>query len=277
MEQSKQATVITMGNLKGGTGKTTNTTMIAYELSDMGYKVLVIDQDPQANATELYLKTKAKHGDLVSFDKTLMTAIIEKDLSQIVTEIKENLYILPSFSDFAIYPFYLEKLFPGQEGLENRVKYLKTLIEPLKSEYDFIFIDVPPTESLFTHGALYASNYVVIILQTHERSYAGALSFIEYLQDKLINRYDADIDILGIIPVLLKSTSTTDQRVLKRAKENFGEGNMFNTVIKSMDRLKTFDDTGITNNRKDVNDRNVHDKYKELANEFIEKINALKG
>lgn len=278
MNGNKLADVVTFGNLKGGTGKTTNCTMIAYELSKLGYKVLLVDHDPQSNSTELYLKTKAREEDeIVTFNKTLMTAIVEKDLAQIITKIKDNLYILPSFSDFAIYPFYLEKLFPGEDGIESRVKYLKTLIDPLKKDYDFIFIDVPPTESLFTHGALYASDYVIIILQTHERSYAGALSFIEYLQRDLINKYNADIEILGVIPVLLKSSSTTDQRVLKRAIDYFGEGNMFKTIIKTMDRLKTFDNTGITDSKSDPHDKKVHKKYTELSKEFIEKLNELKG
>ena len=111
MAENKEAIIVTFGNFKGGTGKTTNSTMIAHALSMKGYKVLLCDQDPQANATSLYLKTKALETDeIVAFNKTLMAAIQEEDLGQIVTEIKENLYLLPSFSDFALYPRFLENV-----------------------------------------------------------------------------------------------------------------------------------------------------------------------
>ena len=65
-----KAIVVTFGNFKGGTGKTTNSTLLAYELATQGKKVLLCDQDPQANATSLYLKTKELiSGDLHSFNK----------------------------------------------------------------------------------------------------------------------------------------------------------------------------------------------------------------
>ena len=70
------AKIITFGNFKGGTGKTTNSTMIAKTLSDKGYKTLLIDMDPQGNATNLYLKTKNYLSEeLIVFEKTLMSAI----------------------------------------------------------------------------------------------------------------------------------------------------------------------------------------------------------
>lgn len=74
--------VITFSNFKGGTGKTTNSTMTGIELARRGYKTLLIDLDPQANATNLYLKTKNNvGGEVTSFDETLMTAI-KKQKSQ---------------------------------------------------------------------------------------------------------------------------------------------------------------------------------------------------
>lgn len=269
MKKNDRATVVTFGNFKGGTGKTTNSTMIAYALSDMGYKVLLSDQDPQANATSLYLKTKSEISDeIVGFNKTLMTAIQEEDLEQIITEIKENLYLLPSFSDFALYPRFLEKKFVKEV---DRVQYFSKLIEPLKEDFDFIFIDVPPTISIITDSALYASDFVVVVLQTQERSLQGAEVFTKYLQS-LIDEYNADLDIIGILPVLLKNGAAVDLATLENAKEIFGEENMFDIVVKNMERLKRFDITGITDD--DMHDRRVHESYKAIAAEFISRLNA---
>ncbi|EDE2194078.1 AAA family ATPase, partial [Listeria monocytogenes] len=105
-----KAKVITFGNFKGGTGKTTNSAMIGNELARQGKKTLLIDLDPQANATSLYLLTKQRLEDnIVTFDKTLMTAISEGSIEEIVLNIKTNLFLLPSFADFTSYPLFLEK------------------------------------------------------------------------------------------------------------------------------------------------------------------------
>lgn len=269
MKNDNKATVVTFGNFKGGTGKTTNSTMIAYALSDLGYKVLLSDQDPQANATSLYLKTKSEiSGEIVSFKKTLMSAIQEENLSEIITEIKDNLFLLPSFSDFALYPRFLEKKFPNEV---DRVQYFSKLLDSVKDDFDFIFIDVPPTSSIITDSALYASDFVVVVLQTHERSLQGAEVFTQYLQG-LIDDYGANLDIIGILPVLLKNGAAVDLATLENAKEIFGEENLFDIVVKNMERLKRFDITGITDN--DMHDRRVHNSYKLIAEEFIERLNA---
>lgn len=268
MANNKQAIVVTFGNFKGGTGKTTNSTMIAYALSEMGYRVLLSDQDPQANATSLFLKTKSElTGEIVSFNKTLMTAIQEENLEEIITEIKENLFLLPSFSDFALYPRFLEKKFPNEV---DRVRYFSSLIEPLKSDFDFIFIDVPPTISITTDSALYASDFVVVVLQTQERSLQGAEVFTQYLQS-LIDDYGANLDIIGILPVLLKNGAAVDISTLENAKEIFGEDNLFKNVVKNMERLKRFDITGITND--DMHDQKVHTSYQNIAHEFLSRLN----
>lgn len=267
---ARNGTVVTFGNFKGGTGKTTNSTMIAYCLAKMGYKVLVSDQDPQANATSLYLRTRARRDKTItSFQRTLMSAIQDEDLSSIVTPIMDNLYLLPSFSDFAVYPMYLEQRFPD---VVDRVQFFSSLIEPLKKDFDFIFIDVPPTFSIITDSALYASEHVVVVLQTQERSLQGAEAFTNYLQT-LIDNYDADMDILGILPVLLKNQAAVDLQTLEGAKEVFGEHNLFKGVVKNMERLKRFDITGITED--DMHDRYVINNYMAVTEEFLERMKAV--
>lgn len=263
--------VVTFGNFKGGTGKTTNSTMIAYLLAEKGYKVLLSDQDPQANATSLYLRTKSNLDDeIVTFEKTLMTAIQDEDLSSIVMEIKENLYLLPSFSDFSEYPKFLEKKFRNNI---DRVQYFSKLLSSLREDYDFIFIDVPPTISIITDSALYASDWVVVVLQTHERSLQGAEVFTNYLQS-LIDEYEADMDIVGILPVLLKNGAPVDLSTLENAKEIFGDHNLFETVVKNMERLKRYDITGIQNN--DMHDKRVMKNYELVADEFIKRLSLVK-
>jgi len=268
--------VITFGNFKGGTGKTTNSALIAYTLSNLGYKTLLVDLDPQANATALYLRTKQRStNNIVTFDKTLMSAIAEGNLSDIVVDIKENLDLLPSFADFTSYPLFLEKKFPNNQL--GRVTYFDTLLSEIKNEYEFVLIDVPPTLSSYTDSALFASDYTIIVLQTQERSLVGAEAYIVYLQE-LIDNYHADFDILGILPVLLKNNSRVDESTLEVAREKFGIENMFETLVKNMERLKRYDIIGIVDPTDEENTVDVHDKrvlslYEEVTREMLSRLN----
>ena len=272
------ATIITFGNFKGGTGKTTNSAMIAYTLSNLGYKTLLIDLDPQANATALYLRTKQKLTDnIVTFDKTLMSAIADGDLPGIIIDIKENLYLLPSFADFTSYPLFLEKKFPNNQL--SRVTYFDSLLSEIKENYDFILIDVPPTLSSYTDSALFASDYTIIVLQTQERSLVGAEAYIVYLQE-LIDNYHADFDILGVLPVLLKNNSRVDESTLEVAKNKFGKDNMFKTLVKNMERLKRYDIIGITDpkliKKSDVHDKRVMELYQKVTKEMLNRLEDKK-
>lgn len=273
------AKVITYGNFKGGTGKTTNSAMMAYMLSKLGYKTLLADLDPQANATALYLRTKQRiTNDVVAFDKTLMSAIADEDLSDIIIEIKDNLYLLPSFADFTSFPLFLEKKFPNSQ-LE-RVTFLKGLIDKIKDDYDFILIDIPPTLSTYTDSALLASDYTIIVLQTQERSLVGAEAYIGYLQE-LIDNYGASFDILGVLPVLLKNNSKVDEATLNTAKEKFGEENLFKNLVKNMERLKRYDIVGIVDSdlggKHDIHDKRVMALYKKVTEEMISRLKEIES
>lgn len=261
---------ITFGNLKGGTGKTSNSTMSGIELARRGYKTLLIDLDPQANATNLYLKTKENvDGQIVSFEKTFMAAIEKKDLQATIIPIIDHLDVLPSSADFSLYPRYMEKKDPDYNA---RVRYLDELIKPLKEKYDYIIIDIPPTISLITDSALYASDYCLIVLQTQERSLQGAEAFIKYIQDEVIDTFKAPtLDVLGVLPVLLKNNAPVDLSTLEVAKEKFGD-DMLDVVIKNMERIKRYDVTGVT--FKDQFDKKVQRVYKKVVDEILARIGA---
>lgn len=266
------AKVITFANFKGGTGKTTNASMFAYELSKKGYKVLLVDQDPQADTTKLMIKTSENvNGHPVEFSKTLMAAMRDGDLKQIVMTIKDNLDLLPSFTDFTRYPDFLEDKFPGAEQRPKRAHYFNQLLEPLKNDYDFVLIDVPPTLSIFTSGALYASDSVVITLQTQDRSLDGAENFVKELQS-FIDTEGHYVDVLGVLPVILKKGGKVDEATLANATEMFGSENMFQNVVKHMERIKRWDMIGITENNKDIHDKRVHAVYSNITDEFLARL-----
>lgn len=136
---------------------------------------------------------------------------------------------------------------------------------------------MPPTLSSYTDSSMIASDYIVIVLQTQERSLVGAEAFIHYAQE-LYDTYSSEVnfDIIGILPVLLKNTSPVDQTILEQSKEKFGSENLFENVVRNMERIKRYDLIGITNpdntHIRDMHDLRLHDLYSKITDELLERI-----
>lgn len=266
-------TVMSFCNQKGGVGKTSTTALVSYNLAKMGYKCLTIDFDPQANLTSLFMKTKSKddNSDVISVKTTLMTAIKEDiDLNNIKIPIMENLDLIPNAPDFYLYGRYLEVNFDNEA---DRVKFFsKRIDEELRGKYDFIFIDVPPTFGLSNDTAFYACDQLVIVLQTQQRSLDGAASLIDYVQTQIVDQFDSDVDIIGILPVLSERNAQVDREILKRAVERFGRDNVLEHHIMIMARVKRMDITGITDRKTDIWDKKTHKAFADVGKEIIEKL-----
>lgn len=266
-------------NFKGGVGKTTNSVMTAYELSKLGYKTLVCDLDPQANATQLLRRTYTlQHNEEMAFPETMMVALQNEDIRPAIVKVMKNLYLLPSHKDFVNYPDFLELKYLANmpNYKERRISYFNNQLKQVQSEYDFILIDVPPTLSIYTDSALYAADNVIIVLQTQQRSLDGAIAFWEYLQTFYNEHSTIDFDILGILPVLLKNNAGLDNQIIKDAKETFGDDLLFNTIIKHMERLKRYDRLGISEKGKtskhDFHDEKTHEIYIQLTKEILNRL-----
>jgi cellulose biosynthesis protein BcsQ len=267
---------ILFGNFKGGVGKTTNSVMTAYELAKKGYKTLVCDLDPQSNSTQLLRRTYGlQHNSELKIDKTMMVAIQEEKLPDAIVEIMNNLYLLPSYKDFVSYPDFLEmKFMPNVPNYkEKRMSYFGTLLSEVENKFDYIIFDVPPTLSIFTDTALYDTDYVIIVLQTQQRSLDGAEAFWEYLQEFYNDHTAIDFDIAGILPVLLKNNSGIDNQIIKDARETFGKDMIFENIMHHMERLKRYDRKGISEKGltsvNDFHDIRLHALYGKLTEEII--------
>lgn len=279
--------------MKGGVGKTTNSVMTAYQLARQGYKTLVCDLDPQANATQLLRRTYNLQNDNdLAIEKTMMVALTEEDISSAIVNIMDNLYLLPSSEDFKSYPDFLEmKYMPDKEKIqegdgttlqsemskvkEQRISYFAKQLAKVRDDYGFIVIDVPPTLSVFTDSAIYATDYVIIVLQTQQRSLDGAETFFEYLQ-QMYNDYEAvDFDILGVLAVLLKNNAGLDSQILQDAEKDFGKDMLFKQIIRHMERLKRYGRTGIAEKDLtpyDMHDTRLHYIYQQLTNEIVTRL-----
>ena len=284
---------ILYGNMKGGVGKTTNSVMTAYQLAKLGYKTLVCDLDPQANATQLLRRTYGlQHGTDLQINKTMMVALTEENIKSAIVNIMDNLYLLPSSEDFKNYPDFLEmKFMLDKEKIEagdsttlqsemskvkeQRISYFAQQLAKVRDEYDFVIIDVPPTLSIFTDSAIYATDFVIIVLQTQQRSLDGAETFFEYLQQMYNDYANIDFDILGVLAVLLKNNVGLDNQILKDAETDFGKDMLFNQIIRHMERLKRYDWTGIAEKgltKYDMHDTRLHYIYNTLTKEIVARL-----
>lgn len=263
--------VITIGSYKGGVGKSANSCLISFTLAKMGYKVLVVDMDSQANSTKTLMLTKNRieketDQEVRPIERTLLASFQKGTFVGSEIKIMENLYLLPNFVDFQDFARFLYTNFQTQE---ERDYCLKKLLDEIKNEYDYVFIDTPPMNKEISRSAVIASDYVLISLQTQEHSLTGAENFIQDLIT-IKGEYDLNIDLLGILCVLQKNGGKVDEYIIEQAIEDFGPENIFKTKIRQMERIKRFDVNGIS-------DRGVHDKkvmkvYEEVASELLERL-----
>ena len=210
--------IIALANQKGGVAKTTTTINLAASLVVLEQKVLVIDADPQANATSgLGFEPK-------SIKTSIYECIIDEiDVKKIIlnTEIA-NLDLIPSHIDLV--GAEIEML-----NLPNREKVLKHTIEGLKDEYDFILIDCSPSLGLITVNALTAADSVIIPVQGEYFALEGLgklLNTIKIIQ----NRLNPALEIEGFLLTMYDSRLNYSNQVYDEVKRHF-QDMVFETVI----------------------------------------------
>ncbi|MFL0365733.1 ParA family protein [Pseudobacillus sp. 179-B 2D1 NHS] len=254
---------ITFANFKGGVGKTTASVLFSYLLQKSGKKVLLVDFDPQYNATEILFKTFGVKGKLKT---SLFEAIEEQDLSKAVVNITPTLDILPSEIDLAGFPMHLYSL---TQDKTKRFYFLDFLLRQIKKNYNYVIIDVPPTISEFTNNAIVASDYIVVIMQTHQQSLKAAAQ--SYQNMKVLKEYNPAVKLLGVVPYLVDKRGKVDNEVIEEAEELF-QHYLFKNCIMKRERIKMFSKNGITD--EDMHDIDVLNMYQKVVNEFLERIEA---
>lgn len=190
----KSRKVISIANQKGGVAKTFSTCSICYELGKSGYKVLVIDCDPQANLTASF-GIEPRSLDFRNTLSALMTDVItfkeNVDPSEYIMSTEFGVDIIPTSSD-------MRGIDKTIEQREMRKEYvLQEIVEPLRDNYDFIFLDSPPTFSNLTLDILVASDSVMIPLDTSESASRGMLDLIGSIQ-RIQKYFNKDLSIDGI-------------------------------------------------------------------------------
>jgi len=259
------ATTYVVGNFKGGVGKTKIVSMLAYDNAIINQKkTLVVDMDPQGNASQVLART----GGLDGYEKTILDGIAENDFSNCITKIKPTLDIIPCDTGFRAFVKYVIKNFDTEE---EQISVIKNLLDPLKEHYETIYIDVPPTISEYSDNAMAAADYSIIAFQTQEESYEGVGTYIGY-QKFMAEKFGIDLQVIAIVACMLKSDSRIDTGILSDAKNEYGT-NVLDTIINYQERLKSYSSTGIhlkrnKNGKYDQWDHKAHEVFLNILEEI---------
>ena len=251
------AKIIAVANQKGGVGKTTTAVNLSACVAELGKKVLVIDADPQGNATSGLGVDKdgAKYTvyDLLVNDTDAKDAI--SDVAYF------NMKIIPSNMSLAGAEIELV-------GAEKREFILKDALESVKDDFDFIFIDCPPSLGIITLNCLIAADSVVIPIQCEYYALEGVAQLTNTIS--LVKKsLNTALDIEGVVMTMFNGRTNLAIQVVEEIKKHFGK-KVYRSLIPRNVRLSEAPGFG--------EPINVFDKsatgtvaYRELAKEFVER------
>lgn len=247
--------MISIGNQKGGVGKTTTAVNLAAALATLGKKVLIIDSDSQGNATS---GLGIQRGDV---HLSLYEVLVDREPMEeaILATDRDNLFIVPSTIQLAAAELELV-------GVKNREARLREAVDPIRKAYDYILVDCPPSLGQLSINAFTASNTILIPVQAEYYALEGLTQLLNTI--RLVQKtYNPDFRIEGVLITMLDARTNLGFEVVEEVRKYFQE-KVYETMIPRNIRLSEAPSYGQSVIDYDPKSRGA-EKYMDLAKEVI--------
>ncbi len=246
---------LVIANQKGGVGKTTTTVNLGSWLALDGYKTLIVDIDPQGNATS------GLGVDPKGLEKCIYDVLMGKEtLGSIVLEtIVDNLYVAPA--SFRLVGAQVELV-----SMMSRETRLKNLLETIKGDYHFIIIDCPPSLGLLTLNGLTSADELIIPVQCEYYALEGLSQLLESI-DQVKKFLNPNLELAGLVMTMHDSRTKIGQQVIEEVKKHFPD-KVYSSIIPRSVRLSEAPSFGQPITHYDALSRGAI-AYKDLAKEVV--------
>jgi chromosome partitioning protein len=256
------ARIFCIANQKGGVGKTTTTVNLAAGLARIGQRVLVVDLDPQGNAT-MGSGIDKRALELSIYDVLLESASVAEARQR---NDKVGYDVLGANRELAGAEVELVEL-------ERRDKRLKGALEAVAGDYDFILVDCPPSLSLLTLNGLCAAHGVVVPMQCEYFALEGLSDLVNTIKQVHAN-LNPDLQIIGLLRVMFDPRITLQQQVSEQLKTHFGD-KVFDTVIPRNVRLAEAPSYGLPGVVFDPGSKGAQ-AFVDFASEMVRRIESMR-
>ena len=260
------AKIFCVANQKGGVGKTTTTVNLAAGLAKVGQRVLMVDLDPQGNAT-MGSGVDKRQLELTVYDVLLEEATITqaRSRSDKLRQAGCSYDILGANRELA-----------GAEvemvSLERRERRLKAALKAVDAEYDFVLIDCPPSLSMLTLNGLCCAHGVIVPMQCEYFALEGLTDLVNTIKQVKANLND-DLQIIGLLRVMFDPRITLQNQVSEQLKAHFGD-KVFDTVIPRNVRLAEAPSYGLPGVVFDPSSRGAQ-AFVAFAQEMVRRIQTM--
>ena len=255
------AKIFCIANQKGGVGKTTTTVNLAAGLAKIGQRVLMVDLDPQGNAT-MGSGVDKRQLELSVYDVLLESASIKEAA---VLSDKCAYWVLGANRELA-----------GAEvelvALEQREKRLKAALAEADADYDFVLIDCPPSLSMLTLNGLCSAHGVIVPMQCEYFALEGLTDLVNTIKQVHAN-LNPDLQVIGLLRVMFDPRITLQQQVSEQLKDHFGD-KVFNTVIPRNVRLAEAPSYGLPGVVFDPSAKGSH-AFVDFAKEMVDRVKRM--
>src|SRR5438034_4825483 len=251
--------IVAIANQKGGVGKTTTAVNLGAALAELGHCILIIDLDPQANATSSFGLQAVEQTSL--YEPLLGGASITE---RIFPTEREGLFIVPSDLDLAGAEVEIARM-------ENHLTRLAETLAPLRADntFDFVFLDCPPSLGILMTNALAAADELLTPIQCEFFALEGLVKIVRIIEQVRDSGANDRLEIGGIVMTMFDSRTNLSVQVVADVRAHFGE-RVYQTVIPRTVRLSEAPSFGKSILEYDPNGAGAR-AYRALAKEFIER------